>query len=97
VRSSSAVRLLIGGSSLGLLCLVIGGLLLIVTDVAAYVLLGVGLTLLVLMPGVAAVEGARQQFHPDHKVEGRTFVTDLWRSAQSAGVHRRHGQSGRGI
>lgn len=95
VPSSSAVRLLIRGSLLGLLCLVVGGLLLIVNDVAAYALLGVGVILLVLAPTAAAVKGAEQQFHPDHKVEGRTFVIDLWRSIPSPRTDRRRDQSGR--
>jgi hypothetical protein len=83
VRSSSAIQLLIRGSLLGLSCLVIGALLLIVTDTAADVLLEIGAILLVLLPIAAAVKGAEQQFHPDRKVEGRTFVSDLWRSVPS--------------
>lgn len=90
--SRCAVRLLIRGSLLGLLCLAIGGLLLIANHVAAYVLLGAGVILLVLAPGAAAVRGAQRQFHPDHKVEGRTFVIDLWRSIPHARPDRRRNQ-----
>lgn len=78
--SSSALRVLVRGSLLSLLCLVVGGFLLIMTDVAAYILLGTGVILLVAVPFVAALRGAERQFHPDHKVEGRTFVIDLFRS-----------------
>jgi uncharacterized protein (DUF58 family) len=84
---------LIRGLLLGLLCLVVGGLLLIVSHVAAYVLLGAGVILLVLVPGAAAVTGAQRQFHPDHKVEGRTFVIDLWRSIPHARADRQRDQS----
>lgn len=94
MRSSSAIRLLIRGSLLALACLAIGGLLLIVNDVAAYVLLGAGMILLVLVPSAAAAKGAEEEFHPDHKVEGRTFVIDLWRSIPHARTERRREESG---
>lgn len=94
VGSSPASRLLTRGLLLAVLCLVIGGLLLIFNRVVAYVLLAAGVFLLMLVPTVAAVRGAQQQFHPDHKVEGRTFVIDLWRSIPHAGAHRRRDRSG---
>jgi hypothetical protein len=59
---------------------VIGGLLLLVNQTAGVALLAFGGCLLVIMPFVAAIKGAESHFHPDHKVEGRTFVIDLWRS-----------------
>jgi hypothetical protein len=77
---------------LGVFCLVIGGLLLIVNRVAGCVLLGLGVIVLVLIPAAAAVKGSERQFHPDHKVEGRTFVTDLWRSTPMKRTHRRQDQ-----
>jgi hypothetical protein len=91
--ANAASRVLIRGLLLGVLCLIVGGLLLVVNHVAAYVLLGAGVTLLVLVPGAAAVTGAQRQFHPDHKVEGRTFVADLWRSIPHARADRQSGPS----
>ena len=68
-------------------------MLLIVNHVAAYVLIGAGVILLVLVPGAAAVKGAQRQFHPDHKVEGRSFVIDLWPSIPHAREARRRDKS----
>lgn len=92
--SGVARRLLIRGLLLAVLCSMVGGLLLIFNHVVAYVLLGAGVILLVLLPTVAAVIGAQHQFRPDHKVEGRTFVIDVWRSIPHAGAHRRRDQAG---
>ena len=94
VRPDPARQLLIRGSLLSLACLAIGGFLLLVNDVAAYVLFGAGVVLLGLVPSAAAVKGAEKQFHPDHKVEGRTFAIDLWRSIPHARADRPRDQSG---
>jgi len=94
VASSAASQPLIRGLLLGVLCLVIGGLLLIFNHVAAYVVLGAGVIVLVLVPGAAAVKGAKREFHPDHRVDGRTFVIDLQRSIPHARAGRRRDQSG---
>ena len=85
------LRLLERGLLLRLLCLVIGALLLLVSKIAAYVVLCIGAVLLVLAPFTAAGRGADRQFHPDHKVEGRTFLVDLFQGVR----HGRPGQEPR--
>lgn len=80
MRGRSLTRLLVWLALAGLAVVAVGAILLTVSVSAAVVLLVLGAGLVFLSPLVAAVRGAEMQFHPDHRVEGRTFLIDLFRS-----------------
>ena len=64
MKRSASVAVLARGMLLGVVCLLIGAVLLLVSNAAGYAMLFVGAMLVVLTPFVAAVKGAGSSFIP---------------------------------
>jgi hypothetical protein len=83
VRScDSAARRLAKVAGMGGVFLVLGGVVIWLLSPLGWVLVLLGVALLVYGPLLIAWSASGSARKPDHKVEGRTFVTDLFRSVK---------------